>query len=140
MPNSSSRLARFPGYLVTGVVALGAAFATVALFILVLGEFAMARFWEPWVAQFGVLGTSVSFAFVALASGFAVGAVVGFALGHRSSRVTLLAGALVAIAWLSGAVTYLGSAKPLWSSFIAAAMLAAGLVIGGFCTRHIRHA
>ena len=140
MPNNGSRPAHFPGYILTGVVAFGAAFATVALFILVLGQFAMARFWEPWVAQFGTFGISILFALVALATGFTVGAVVGFALGQRSSRVTLLAGVLVAIAWLSGAVSYLGSGKPTWSSLIAAAMLAVGLVLGGFCIRHIRHA
>jgi hypothetical protein len=140
MPSASKFAANLPRFLLIWIVAVGAAFASVALFILVLSEFTMARFWEPWLTQFGVLGSSIAFALIALASGFTVGAVVGLALGRHSLRVTPIAGLLVAIAWLTSAVTYLGGDRPPWSSVIAATMLASGLIIGGVCLRHIRHA
>jgi len=87
------------------------------------------------VTRFGVLAGVIPFVLVALTSGFAVGATVGLAFGRRALLIAALAGALAAIAWLIP-----DSGSLWWSSVIAAATLAAGLVLGSICTRRIRHA
>ena len=140
MLNASNRTASVSGYLLDGIMAVCAAFASVALFTWVLSELAVARFWEPWVTRFGVLGSGIPFAFVALISGFVVGAAVGLVFGHRALRVAALAGVFAALAWLIGTATYPDGGSLLRSSVIAAATLAIGLVMGSICTRRIRHA
>ena len=117
-----------------------AAYASVAIFTWALGQLAMARFWEPWVRQFGVLAIEIPSVLVALASGFAIGAAVGFAFGRRALHIAALAGVLAAIAWLVGVATYPEGGSLLWSSAIAATTLAVGLVLGSICTRRIRYA
>src|SRR3981189_14181 len=131
----SGRTASVLRYLLEGVVTICAAYASVALFTWALGQLAMARFWEPWVRRFGVLGIEIPSALVALASGFAIGAVVGLVFGRRALYVAALAGVLAAIAWLVGVATYPEGGSLLWSSAIAAAALAVGLVMGSICTR-----
>jgi hypothetical protein len=140
MPIAIDRLTTLLRYLLIVVTAVGAAFASSALFTWILAQYAIARFWEPWVIRYGVAASSIPVALIALASGTAVGAVVGLVLGHRSSGVAPLAGALVTIWWLSSALTYSGDGPPVWSSIIAVGMLAVGLIIGGICARHLRHA
>jgi len=140
MLNPSDHTLRLLRYLLEGIVTICAAFCSLALFTWALGQLAMARFWEPWVTRFGVLGVEIPSALVALTSGFAIGAAVGLAFGYRALRITVLAGVLAAAAWLIGAATYPNGGNLLWSSVIAAATLAAGLVMGSICTRRIRHA
>jgi len=134
----SDRTATVLSYLLGGIVTICAAFASVALFTWALGQLAMARFWEPWAKQFGVLGYGIPFMLVALTSGVAVGGVLGLAFGRRALHIATLAGVLAAIAWLVTARSDSGGL--VWSSVIAAATLAVGLVVGSLCTRSFRHA
>src|SRR5713101_6408506 len=140
MLNPSGRTASVLRYLLEGIVTICTSYASVALFTWALGQLAMARFWEPWVTRFGVLGSEIPFLLVALTSGFAIGAAAGLVFGYRALRIAVLAGVLAAIAWLVGVAAYPDGGSVLWSSVTAAATLAAGLVMGSICTRRIRHA
>jgi hypothetical protein len=138
MLNPSGRTARVLRYLLEGIVAICTAYASIALFTWALGQLAMARFWEPWVTRFGVLGSEVPFVFVALSSGFAIGAAVGLVYGRRALHIAALSGVLAAVVWL--VAPYPNGGSMLWSSIVAAATLAVGLIMGSICTRRIRHA
>jgi len=138
MLTPSGRTATVLRYLLEGVVTICAAYASIFLFTWALGQFAMARFWEPWVRRLGLLAIEIPSALVALASGFAIGAVVGLVFGRRALYIAALAGVLAAIARLVGAATYPGGS--LWSSGIAATTTAVGLIMGSICTRRIGHA
>jgi len=139
MLTPSGRTATVLRYLLEGVVTICAAYASIFLFTWALGQLAMARFWEPWVRRFGLLAIQIPSALVALASGFAIGTVVGLVFGRRALYIATLAGVLAAIAWLVGAATY-PEGGSLWSSAIAATTIAVGLIMGSICTRRIRHA
>jgi hypothetical protein len=140
MLNLRDRTAGVLRFLLEGIVVICTAYASVALFTWAIGQLAMARFWEPWVRQIGVLGSEIPFVLVTLTSGFAIGAAVGLAFGYRALRIAVFAGVLAAVALLVGEATYPDGTSSLWSSVTAAATLAAGLVIGGICTRRLRHA
>jgi hypothetical protein len=140
MPNLSDRTLAVLRYLLEGIVALCSAYASLALFTWANGQLAMARFWEPWVRRIGMLGIEIPVVLVTLTSGFAIGAFVGLAFGYRALRIAAFAGALATIALLVGEATYPDGSSSLWSSVIAAASLATGLVIGSICTRRLRHA
>jgi hypothetical protein len=140
MLNFGVRTANVLRYLLEGIVAICAAYASIALFTWAIGQLAMARFWEPWVRRIGVLGSEIPFVLVTLTSGFAIGAALGLAFGYRALRIAGLAGVLTVIALLVGEATYPDGGSSLWSTVTAAATLAAGLVMGSICTRRLRHA
>jgi hypothetical protein len=140
MLNLGDRTTGVLRYLLEGIVAICAAYASLALFTWAIGQLAMARFWEPWVRRIGVLGSEIPFVLVTLTSGFAIGAALGLAFGHRALRIAALAGVLSAIGLLVGEATYQDGASSLWSSVTAVATLAAGLVVGSICTRRLRRA
>jgi hypothetical protein len=141
MLNRQSRVTNIQHHLLEGIAIICAAFASIALFTWGLTELAIARFWEPWVTRFGVLGSGIPFLIVALTSGFAIGAIVGLLFRRRALHVATLAGLLAAVAELVAAANYPDSVSVslVWTT-ISAAILAFGLILGGISTRSIRHA
>ena len=140
MLNPSDGTAKALRYLIEGTASICVAFASIVLLEWSLVQMAMARFWEPWVKRFGVLGSEIPFALVAFSLGLALGAIIGLAFGRRALFVAVLAGALSLIMWLIGAATYPEDGSFLLWTVIHASTLVVGLVMGSICARRIRHA
>ena len=139
MPRSSQLVANLPRFLYEGIVALCAAFASLALASWALASLTVARFWEPWVAHLGVVIGFLLFAAVELASGFIPGTVIGLLVARQSLRTSLIAALLVAILWVLAAVLDANFAH-IGSGLFGAGAVAVGLLLGTLCTHKVRHA
>jgi hypothetical protein len=113
----------------------------IQLFVLILEQYAIARFWEHWVVQYPIAGTYIPFCIIALASGALVGSAVGILARERALVIAAWAGLSVCLlSFLAVAVA--GGID--WAmanvALIAPSVIAAGLVLGALFGRKLRHA
>ena len=64
----------------------------IQLFVLILEQYTIARFWERWVVQYPIAGTYIAFCIIALASGAFVGLAVGILARARALVIAAWAG------------------------------------------------
>jgi hypothetical protein len=131
--------ANLPRFLYEGIVALCAAFASLALASWALASLAIARFYEPWHAHFGVVVGFLLFAAVELASGFVPGTVVGLLVARQPLRTSLIAAVLVAILCVLAEASE-GNFEHIVSGLFGAGAVATSLLLGTLCTHKFRHA
>ena len=113
----------------------------IQLFVLVLEQYTIARFWEHWVVEYPIAGTYIPFCVIALVSGVLIGSLVGLLARARALVVAAWAGLSVCVlSFLAAAVA--GGID--WAvanvTLIAPPIIAAGLVFGALLGRKLRHA
>jgi len=138
MPVSASRVTSLAlGFLYVALACVGA----IQLFVLVLEQYTMARFWEKWVVDYPLAGTYLPFCVIALASGILVGLVVGILAKAKGPAIAAWAGFCACIlsfiaATAAGGITW----AAINIAFIAPPFIAGGLLLGALAGRKLRHA
>lgn len=116
-------------------------FGAFELFYWALGQWAMLRFWEPWIAEYPVIALLGPFMAIAVLSGLVVGALVTAIVRTKSLRIAAWSG--ITACFLSlGAAVVAGGVK--WATggptVLLGPLLALGLVLGALLVRTLRHA
>src|SRR6266446_7220013 len=89
MPMSASRSSELAySFLYVALAGVGA----ILLFQFVLEQYAMARFWEHWIAEYPVVGTYLPFCVIAVASGVLIGLVLGLLVRTKALALSAWAG------------------------------------------------
>ena len=118
-----------------------AGIGAIQLFHFVLDQYAIAGFWQAWVAEYPIAGTYVPFAAIAFACGIIVGLVVGALAGVRANAIAAWAG-LGACVLSFLAATVVGGVQWALSNpaLIGPLCIAVGLLLGALLGRKIRYA
>jgi hypothetical protein len=98
----------------------------IQLFVLILEQYTIARFWEHWVVKYPIAATYIPFCIMAKARALAVAAWAGLSVCVISFVAAAAAGG---IDWAVANV-----------ALIAPPLIAAGLVLGALLGRKLRHA
>lgn len=113
----------------------------IQLFVLILEQYTIARFWERWVVEYPIAATYIPLCVIALASGVLVGSVVGVLAKSRALALAVWAGLSVCILFFLAATVAGGIAWAMANvTLIASPIIAVGLVLGAMLGRKLRHA
>jgi hypothetical protein len=113
----------------------------IQLFVLILEQYAIARFWERWVVKYPIAATYIPFCIIALVSGVLVGSAIGMLAKAKALAVAAWAGLSVCVLSFVAAAAASGIDWTVANvALIAPPLIAAGLVLGALLGRRLRHA